>query len=221
MKNQAATSLAGAAQHAEGVGADAILRHVSCGWLSPLLMNAMSVATLLSLRPGSGGKRGRTAQQLTPQQEAESRLHLLPDGTVHLPVANLYSALVAAGKYVRLDGKRQISTNDATILPGLMTIETQVIPLVDDKGKPVRWETDIRQGRNPNGGEAVCIVRPRMDEWNFQVDITIHTSQITELLIRSLFDIAGSRIGLCDFRPARKGTFGRFVVNGWRENGDQ
>jgi len=212
--------LAASPIHAEGIGSDLIMRHVEIVGVSPLLMNAMSIETLLGLRPSAGRKRSRTAQSLSPREEAEGHLHKLPDGTIHMPVTNLLASLIEAGKYVRLDGKRQISTKDSTILPGLMEIVTPTLPLVTAKGEPVRWETDVRQGRNPNGGEAVCIIRPRIDDWKFDLTIRIDTSTISELLIRNLFDIAGSRCGLCDFRPQRKGTFGRFVVNKWQENGD-
>lgn len=35
------------------------------------------------------------------------------------------------------------------------------------------------------------------------------------ILVRSIVDDAGKKIGLGDFRPARKGPFGRFVVKEW------
>lgn len=217
---KAQSQLTGQPIHAEGAGTDLLIRHVQCVGVTSMLMNAMSIETLLSLRPSAGKKRASSAEPKTLQQEAESHLHRLPNGDIHLPVTNLYAALVEAGKYIKLDGKRQISTKDSTILPGLLQLQTVTIPLVNAAGKPVRWETDVRQGRNPNGGQAICIVRPRIDEWQFEVDILIDASQVSELLIRTLFDFAGSRCGLCDFRPQRKGPFGRFVVNEWRENGD-
>jgi hypothetical protein len=40
-------------------------------------------------------------------------------------------------------------------------------------------------------------------------------------LLREIIDAAGSRIGLGDFRPDRKGPFGKFVVVMWdREDND-
>jgi hypothetical protein len=34
-------------------------------------------------------------------------------------------------------------------------------------------------------------------------------------LIRAVIDDAGKKIGLGDYRPSRKGPFGRFVVKTW------
>lgn len=83
---------------------------------------------------------------------------------------------------------------------------------------PKPWEVDLRQGRNPNGGELVVLCRPRFDEWEFTVNVTIDTRQIAEQTMRELFDIAGVRCGLGDFRPNRKGIFGQFIVEKWIRN---
>jgi len=34
--------------------------------------------------------------------------------------------------------------------------------------------------------------------------------------LRHIVDDAGSRVGLLDFRPERKGPFGRFIVIEWK-----
>ncbi len=40
---------------------------------------------------------------------------------------------------------------------------------------------------------------------------------ITTKLFREIVDAAGKKIGLGDFRPDRKGPFGKFVVIHWKE----
>jgi hypothetical protein len=35
-------------------------------------------------------------------------------------------------------------------------------------------------------------------------------------LVRNLIDDAGSKVGIGDFRPERKGPFGRFKVTSWK-----
>jgi hypothetical protein len=41
---------------------------------------------------------------------------------------------------------------------------------------------------------------------------------VDETRVRRIIDDAGSRVGLLDFRPERKGPFGRFVVTSWAES---
>ena len=183
---------------------------------SPLLMNKMDESTLEGLR--TKVKKPKTANigsPKTPREDAEPKVYVSDDGP-YLPGQNLMACLIAAGQHVRLDGKRQISTQKSTVLPGLMSLLTTAPLLkVPDTDKAAVWEADVMQGRNPNGGEAVAICRPRFDEWALKVRIDIADNEIGEFTIRELFDKAGRRVGLGDFRPQRKGIFGQFVVETW------
>jgi hypothetical protein len=202
----------GKTQHVEGPEVKRhgglVLVHVTLSGVTPLLMNAMSTEQLLAIRDKV--KPARNASKPSPREEADSKIHRMPNGDPHIPVAMLMSCLIGAGQFVRLDGKRQVSTAKSTVLPGLLTIDDRWLAL-----SPKKWEVDIAQGRNPNGGEAVCIIRPRFDEWSFNVSLSIDQSQIPLSVIRELVDIAGNRVGLGDFRPKCKGTFGRFCVVKW------
>src|SRR5262245_11298538 len=193
---------------------------VRCRGTSPLLFNRMTMEQLDGLRTKEKGSKNRPRPK-DPRDEAAPKVHQDEEGMPLLPDEMLFACLVNAGVFVRLDGKRQVSTKDSTTLPGFLEVEERVIYLMhpDDaklnKKKPLRWEVDMRQGKNPNGGEAVCIVRPRFDLWAFEVTIQIDASEIDENLIRELFDKAGKRIGIGDFRPQKKGRYGKFVVECW------
>lgn len=180
--------------------------------VTPLLMNAMSTEQLLNIRDKK--KAPRMAAKPSPREEAESKLHLLSDGRPHIPIPMLMATLIGAGQFVRLDGKRQISTAKSTTLPGMVTVEDKILPIT-----PATWEVDIALGRNPNGGEAVCIIRPRFDTWGIDVTLAVDQQNLPLSMMRDLVDIAGSRIGFGDFRPKCKGTFGRFLVTRWEIEG--
>lgn len=182
--------------------------------VTPLLMNAMGQEQLLDL--WGKKKPARTAARPEPREAAESKLHLLPDGRPCVPVRALYASFINAGQFVRLDGKRQISTEKKTILPGMLTLEDIELPILRPDGKPPTWETDIQLGKNPNGGEAVCLIRPRFDVWQLECTVEVDQETMPLKMARELIDLAGRRIGLLEFRPQRKGTFGRFVVSYWK-----
>lgn len=182
--------------------------------ITPLLMNSMSEEQLLAIRDKK--KAPKNAAKPTPRDEADSKVYRLADGRPHMPVKNLYSCLIAAGAFVRLDGKRQISTAKSTVLPGMLSIEDVELPIFGGEGRAAaKWEVDIQQGRNPNGGEAVCIIRPRFDAWEIRATLEIDQQQMSESMARELVEIAGRRIGLGDGRPQKKLTFGRFSVRRW------
>jgi hypothetical protein len=212
MATKAATPIDGKPEQSQGatvaVHAGLVLIRSRIEGITPLLQNAMSQEVLLAIREKA--KKAKNAAKPTLREEADAKVHRMPEGQPHIPVYMLMSCFIGAGQFVRMDGKRQISTAKSTILPGLLTIEDRWLPL-----QPGTYEVDIAQGRNPNGGEAVCIVRPRFDEWAFDLTLSVDQSQVSLAVIRELVDIAGSRVGLGDFRPKCKGTFGRFKVVKW------
>jgi hypothetical protein len=189
---------------------------VSLAGVTPLLMNRMSDDQLLALHAGD---RRKFKSRREPREEATRKVYQTRDGDPYLPTENLMACLISAGMYIKLDGKRQMSTKQSTLLPGFLTIEDAYLPLVNNEESPAAWEVDMRQGRNPNGGEAVCVIRPRFDQWAFKTSFLIDGESIGEDVIRELVDIAGSRIGIGDFRPQRRGVFGKFKVVGWHACG--
>ena len=177
--------------------------------ITPLMMNKISEATLIGLRTKEKPSKSQT-KDITPRQEAEVKLHITKSGEPYIPIEALMKTLINAGQYIRLDGKRQASTSKSSLVPGFLTIEDPQLILSHPD-----WEVDMRPGKNPNGGELVCIVRPRFDKWGFTVTVLLDTLQFSEQKCRELFDIALSRVGLLEFRPSCKGTFGRGKVTHW------
>jgi hypothetical protein len=181
---------------------------------SPMLVNAMSGESLLNIR--NKVKTPKAAAKPSLEEESRGKLHLLGDGRPCLPVRNLYAAFINAGKFVRLDGKRMVTTAQATVLPGMMQItSTEMLIYSPHTDDPAPWRVDIQQGRNPNGGEAVCIVRPCFDAWEVRLTLEIDQAEMPVRMARDLVDIAGRRVGVCDNRPQRKGSYGRFKVTRW------
>ncbi len=182
--------------------------------VSPLLMKRMTDEELLALHTK---EKRKFSAPVDPREAATRRVYKTQEGMPYIPTENLMACLIAAGMYIKLDGKRQMSTKQSTLLPAFLTIENPYMPLVDEKGDPAQWEVDMRQGRNPNGGEAVCIIRPRFDSWRLEAILEVDAESLSENTIRQLVDIAGGRIGLGDFRPQRRGVFGKFRVDKWEE----
>ena len=134
--------------------------------------------------------------------------------------------LINAGVFIRLDQKRQLSTRDTSLLPGLLTLEGDNYPLLlpgaDDEATWgfAPWRYSVDQGRNPNGGEAVCLVRPMFELWAVHFTALLDTDELPEDTFLRLFELAGRRVGFCDFRPQRKGTFGMWSVVRWERRAE-
>lgn len=195
---------------------------VTFGGIAPLLVNRLSEEELLALYNRT--RAAKNASRPEPRAAADAKMYVAkgPDGKnwPYMPIKNVMSCLISAGVYVRLDGKKQVSTAGKTTLPAFLTPQNgnDLAWLLDADNKPKLWEVDMQAGKNPNGGEAVCIVRPRIDPpWKFSMVFQIDYREIDAAKVRELFDHGGSRVGLCDFRPTRKGSYGQWKVECWEE----
>jgi len=188
--------------------------------------NKMGMDELLALRDKTT-KKSKTAARPTLEEEAAKHIHYNGDGKPCVPKDMLMATLINAGVFIRLDQKRQLSTQKSTLLPGLLTLEGTSWPLLvpsegdESKWGYASWRYETRKGKNPNGGEAVCIVRPLFEIWAITFTCLLDTDELAEDTFLKLFTLAGTRIGLADFRPQCKGTFGKFAVIRWDKRGEE
>lgn len=198
--------------------------HAKCEKLSPLLMNPMTEKILDSLWTGV---RDPAPRDVPFDVICEGKVIRNEEGSIGFPVEYLNSAMNAAAREFKLSGNRKLANAQSSLLPAMLTVQEEFLPLTNGTpGEQPSWRVSKMPGRNPKDGVAVCIVRPRFDDWGFEVTIEIDEKQIKPSMIRQLLESTGSRIGLGDFRPARKGRFGRFKVTEWTRldgegNGDE
>ena len=184
---------------------------------SPLKMNPMPLEQLLNMRKGV--KEVRNKDEAT-EAEAARKLYRAgdyggTDGIVGIPRVNLFACLCEAGRQIDFKGKTKISTATSTFLPMIVSFEEGLRFFAFDD-QAIEFTTDIVKGTNPNGGEAVVIVRPAFEGWaiTFIIDIDESTG-VKDKTVFQLFRLAGAGIGLCDHRPNKKGECGRFKVVEW------
>ena len=75
---------------------------------------------------------------------------------------------------------------------------------------------DSRPVVNPTTRGRIMCHRPRLNEWGVSFEIEYDDLLLTEIQLRRVVDDAGLRVGLLDFRPEKKGAFGRFIVINWK-----
>lgn len=173
-----------------------------------LLMNPMTDETLEQLRTKTSPPKRR---DISREEEAQEKLYVDDDGRFGIPSVNLYSCLAEAGREISYKGRSKVSTKESTKLYSFLEIEEEFLLL---EGDP-EWTTDTRRGRNPNGGEAVCLVRPKFKEWQVKATLVINEKKVNEATVKGLIEEAGDGVGLCDFRPQKRGPFGRFRIAAW------
>lgn len=184
--------------------------HMTLKGVSPILMNPMTEEILDALWAPAPGRKAKA--EITAAEAAERKVIRNKSGQVGIPAEYLLAALVYAGKFVKYDPRKNMSTNDTSLVPAFLFLEDMFYPFKDQE---TPWAVDKRRGVLNNAGKpvAVCIVRPRFNTWEF--DVTASFADIDASKVRQLFEYAGKVAGLCDFRPSCRGPFGRFTITKW------
>jgi len=172
---------------------------------SPLLMNRPSALIgdiSKDKKPHSGDS----------QLEAESKLYEL-DGKLYQPSTHLQGALVDAGKHKKVVGKGK-STYSKIVG---YACEINPFEIVHKKQK---WEVFSILAVNPTTKGRNLLHRPMLREWELDFEVTFDETEVPESIMKELFDIAGRIVGIGDWRPAKKGRYGKFQVVHWKEKKD-
>ena len=174
---------------------------------SPLLMNRFTGENEVKVSNGMStvqiGKKG------TPREQAEKKAYKDDKGNLYLPAPNIYAAIIAAGRFHKA-GKEKLTTKKTSLIPaGIFMLDT-VVPL-----NTKHFEVDSRSVVIPATGGRIMCHRPRLDNWACTFHLEIDEAMFDGKFVRLLVDDAGRKIGIGDFRPERKGPFGRFVVIKW------
>ena len=174
---------------------------------TPLIMNRFTEASEVKVSSGTSavsvGHRGSPREQATP------KAYMDKEGNLYIPGPNIFSCLIAAGTFHKL-GKTKVTTQKSSLIPAGMSIEELICSLGTKE-----FEVDSRSVVIPATGGRIMCHRPRLDTWSTSFTLIIDAAMFSPDFVRTLLDDAGNKVGLGDFRPARKGPFGRFVVINW------
>jgi len=193
--------------------------NITISGITPLLMNRFHEGAEIQVSGGTSvtfsGDKGSPREQATLKRYADT------DGNLYIPGPNIFACLIAAGTFHKA-GKSKLTTLRTSLIPAGIMVDDLACNLIDADGKPLtEWEVDSRSIVNPaTGGRRMCY-RPRVDVWNAAFTLDVDSTMFSPALVRAVVDDAGKKIGLGDFRPARKGPFGRFVVSRWDVVKDQ
>lgn len=175
---------------------------------TPLLCNRFHEAA--QLKTANGSSAVHIGKQPTPREQAELKVYRDSNGKAIIPSTNVMRAIVDAGAFIKL-GKTKVTTAKSSIVPAGVAIQELELPLT-----PQSFEVDSRAVVIPATGGRVMAHRARFDQWKLSMTLDIDTELFSDKSVRELVDIAGKRVGLGDFRPSRKGPFGRFHVVSWK-----
>ncbi len=179
--------------------------NIEISGVSSLLMNKFNIE--------EHEQKKAKEKDLTPREAATPKIYKDEQGLLYYPTNNIFACIMEAGKFHK-EGKVKVTTARSSLIPAGVMIEGEYVYF---KHPVDTWEVDSRAVVNPStGGRMVCH-RPRLDDWCLPFTLNLDVKMFSPKTLRVIIDDAGSKVGLGDFRPSRKGLFGRFVITKWEE----
>jgi hypothetical protein len=176
--------------------------------ITPILMNRFTEEA--EVKVSSGISKVSVSGKGTPREQAKKKAYSDDKGNLYIPGPNIFACIVQAGIFHKV-GRSKITTKKSSLIPAGMAINEIICPL-----NTREFEVDSRSVVIPATGGRIMCHRPRLDEWSLSFSLEVDTEMFDEKTVRLLVDDAGKKVGLGDFRPSRKGPFGRFTVTGWK-----
>jgi len=161
---------------------------------APLLMHAFPLVPIEAL------------DKKLPAEQAKYSEYRTPDGKLYIPGTNIQRALVSGATYSKGKGRGSLQKSAAACLvvdPEYCVLDAQTY-LVDSRPVVI-----------PSTKGRVMRHRPRFDKWGVEFTISWDDTLLKGSEVRRIVDDTGSRVGLLDFRPEKKGPFGRYTVVSW------
>jgi hypothetical protein len=162
---------------------------------SPLLMHCFPLVPVEAL------------EKKPIEEQAKACEYRTPDGKLYIPAVALGRALVNGGAYSKGKGRASLQKQVAAcvfVTPDYLVLSVQ------------KYVIDTRPVVVPATKGRVLRHRPRFDEWAVSFQLEYDETLITETQLRRIVDDTGRLVGLLDFRPEKKGPFGRYIVTEWK-----
>lgn len=167
---------------------------------TPLLMNRFRDVQI-------EGKSKRKGEE--KDIPVEDKLYLDDDEKPYIPAVYLQRALIDAGKRLQVRGNKKATYSK--IVGAVVDIEPEAITLT---GKYVPFRISAV---NPMTKGRMMVTRPRFDKWSLEFQIIVNDESVGFETMNQLLVSAGQFTGVGDWRPEKKGKFGKFVVTSFKE----
>jgi len=169
--------------------------------ISPLLMNRF-----LDKQIAAGAKKRSGEQKELP---AEEKLYIL-DNKPYIPARYFEGCLIDASKQFKIQGKQKATYSK--YVGATVRIEPEAITI-----KSGKWEPFTISAVNPMTKGRMMVTRPMFNEWVCEFQIICEDDEVSVDTMERILEQAGRFTGIGDWRPQKKGKYGRFRIVEFKE----
>ena len=142
--------------------------------------------------------------------DIEDKLYLDEDRKTQLPSVYLKNSITEAGKQFRIPGKGK--STYSKIVASTVDIEPFYIKL-DAKN----FEVFRISAVNPMTKGRMMTERPKYSKWKASFQIVLNDPAVPISVINEILEHAGKYVGVGDWRPEKKGMFGKFMITEFKK----
>ncbi len=171
--------------------------------VTPLLQHRFGESAIAQLETAQNknAQKIQTKAKRDPEAEFREAMYTFPDGRIGHPASGFKQSIERAAK--NIDGLTMTDTRTSIMVVG----EGDLVPL--NVSEPIRHSVPVTIGR----GSRTMRYRPLYGKWSGELRIRFNPDLLSGKSIVSLVEHAGN-IGVGDWRPEHRGTFGLFTVDG-------
>ena len=141
------------------------------------------------------------------KKEAESVCYRTDKGFLFVPNTAIKGCVIGASAYKKL-GKYSLRP----LIAGGMRLPEEELILKDKNGKALKdYEIDLRTVVIQRS--RIVKARPKIKNWKLEFGISYNENMLPDpMVIKTVLEEGGERVGLLDFRPQKTGELGTFKV---------
>jgi hypothetical protein len=133
----------------------------------------------------------------------------LDNGKPYIPSVYFRNSLIEAGKQFKITGKGK--SNFSKLIGATVDINPGIISC------DFPYEIFRCSAVNPMTKGRMMVSRPKMLKWDCAFVVILNDDSIEGETIKEILDHAGKYVGIGDWRPEKKGMFGKFMIVGFKE----
>ena len=144
------------------------------------------------------------------ESDIEDKLYLI-DGKVQLPSVYLKNCISEAAKQFKIVGKGK--STYSKIVASTVDIEPFMIEF-----KSGKYEVFRISAVNTSTKGRMMTERPKFHKWSEEFEIVLNDPAVPSSVINEILEHAGKYVGVGDWRPQKKGMFGKFMITSFKED---
>lgn len=171
---------------------------------TPLLVHKFSTKAKRQMLDAMQGRK-TPKQPKDPKADYESSIYRTADGAFAFPATAFKLATCGAARFydksVTMTALRQFM-----FFGGVPGEDGDLVVKID--GEPIMREDVVRVGQGTD-----LRYRAQFTEWSATLEVTYVLSALTRGSVLSLIDAGGMGVGVGEWRPEKKGTFGTYKID--------